>query len=379
MPFLLGANALGAGALVPAARALQVNLPQQGSVSAGPASWATVLMGKRDASFDAFWELFVLREASGSWSLVTPPGVADNGGLFVAPEGSGAAALAGFGASQLLKFSPLALSANAGRSWSPAGLPRALVAEPSSLALGPRGAALALVSKNAGQEVLAGAGALTSWTNLVSTAALSKTSAGKRCALGAVQAVALGAGGTRYLAGSCRRAGVADIFSFSAGSWRLVSLRLPASLGHAQLQSLRLTTSDGITSGLLLAGTQASQSLLATWAASSKATWLASAPLGLQPSTSLVATGVGPGGLQFVLLRSKSGVLSAAMITGPRARWQDLPRLPAQTATLAFSASRVDALVVNDTLFVDWRLAKSGTSWEKVQSMQVPIGFSSSS
>ena len=68
-----------------------------------------------------------------TWSLVTPPGVADNGGL----DRVGFRRRRPWSAScpaSLLRFSPLAQSANGGSSWVPAFLPGALAPLPDALA-----------------------------------------------------------------------------------------------------------------------------------------------------------------------------------------------------------------------------------------------------
>ena len=66
------------------------------------------------------------------WSLVTPPGVADNGGLV--ESASAGAVVVGVVPSGLLRFSPLAQSAHSGGSWAPAFLPGALAPLPDALA-----------------------------------------------------------------------------------------------------------------------------------------------------------------------------------------------------------------------------------------------------
>ncbi len=45
-------------------------------------------MGGSAASHNNFWQLFVRPAGSAEWKLVTPPGVADNGGLVTADVGA---------------------------------------------------------------------------------------------------------------------------------------------------------------------------------------------------------------------------------------------------------------------------------------------------
>jgi hypothetical protein len=59
-------------------------------------------MGDLDQPDNTFWQAFVLSGVTPSWSLVTPKGVADNGGL-VGSFGA-AGAVVGVEVSQLLGF-----------------------------------------------------------------------------------------------------------------------------------------------------------------------------------------------------------------------------------------------------------------------------------
>ena len=56
--------------------------------TADGATWAILAMGGAAADENQFWELFTRPAGNGQWELVTPPGVADNGGL-VASGGGG--------------------------------------------------------------------------------------------------------------------------------------------------------------------------------------------------------------------------------------------------------------------------------------------------
>ena len=59
--------------------------------------------------------------------------------------------------------------------------------------------------------------------------------------------------------------------------------------------------------------------------------------------------------------------------------WSTLHSPPAQTATVVFApVGRVDALVVDDTSFTDWRLAGGGRRWSREQNLHVAIQFGSS-
>ena len=79
-------------------------------------------MGERGVPLNTFWQIFFRPSGAASWTLVTPTGVADNGGLTLTAAGDGSVT-AGFEPSQLLHYSPLARSDDEGSSWSPALVP----------------------------------------------------------------------------------------------------------------------------------------------------------------------------------------------------------------------------------------------------------------
>ena len=60
-----------------------------------PASDAIVAMGTLSDPINTFWQLFFRPNSTSRWTLATPPGVADNGGLVISPSPlAGAAFLA---------------------------------------------------------------------------------------------------------------------------------------------------------------------------------------------------------------------------------------------------------------------------------------------
>jgi hypothetical protein len=163
---------LGCGLAASSAQAA-VAAPLVSAVSTSTDSWVTLPMGDLSDPNNTFWELFHTAPGASRWSLATPPGVADNGGLV--ESASAGAALVGVLPSQLLRFSPLAKSANGGSSWTPAFLPGALSPVPDALAddaASPVGA-IALVN---GGRALSGPVGLSSWSPLVTAAALSRVS-----------------------------------------------------------------------------------------------------------------------------------------------------------------------------------------------------------
>ena len=89
------------------------------SLDTATGTWAVAVMGGSAASHNNFWQLFVRPTGTSKWRLVTPPGVASNGGLVVAGPGAGPV-VAGFRPSQDLSYSPLATTHDNGTAWTPA-------------------------------------------------------------------------------------------------------------------------------------------------------------------------------------------------------------------------------------------------------------------
>lgn len=129
------------------------------SLAIAQGTWAVAVMGGSAAAENNFWQLFVRPTGASSWSEVTPPGVADNGGLVAAAGPAGTPLLVGFRPSQGLTFSPLAASTDQGRKWTTGLLGAGLADVPDALAAGPSGRALALL-RDGTIETAATAGAV---------------------------------------------------------------------------------------------------------------------------------------------------------------------------------------------------------------------------
>ena len=337
-------------------------------------TWAVTVMGGSAASENNFWQLLVRTAGTSRWSLVTPSGAADNGGLVAASGAGGTSLLVGIRPSQQLAFSPLATSSDKGKNWSPGLLDAALADVPDAMAVAPTGRTLALLGDGS-IEAAATAAAATAgqWSPLTSLSALATTVPGRGCGLVAVNAVSFGPDNTPMAAGSCERRDVAGVFAETGGAWRAAGPVLPAGLGGDQVQVLGLTATvlantGGGNAALLLAGSD----LLAAWSAGGR--WTVSGPAAAAGGVS--ASGFGPGGSVWVLL----GGGRAETISGPGSAWRALPALPAGTATLApgtGTASGYDALAVSGSRLTVWRLA--GTAWAKAQVINVPIQYGSSS
>jgi len=369
-------------------------------------AWAVTVMGGPAAAEDNFWQLFVRPAGTSRWSLVTPEGVADNGGLVAAGGAGGASLLVGFRPSQGLAFSPLATSSDTGRNWTPGLLDADLADVPDAMAVAPSGRTLALL-RDGIIEAAATSGAATAgqWSPLASLSALAATAPGRECGLVAVNAVTFGPDNVPMAAGSCARRGVAGVFADTGGAWQAAGPVLPAGFGGDQVQVLGLAApvpaktvpaktvpaktvpantvpantvpaktvpakTGGGNAALLLAGT----GLLAAWSDGGR--WTVSGPVAAAAGDEqgVSASGFGPGGSVWVLL----GAGRAETISGPGSAWRTLPALPAGTATLAPGPGpgTFDALAVSGSRLTIWRLA--GTAWAKVQVINVPISYGSS-
>lgn len=347
----------------PAARSLATAL-----VTAG-GTWAVVVMGGSAAQHDNFWQLFARPAGTASWRLVTPPGVASNGGLVVAPA-AGQSLVAGFRPSQDLIFTPLATTSDDGSAWSSSVLDAALADVPDALAADPAsGRLLALLAD--GTAELSGRGG-TGWTTLATRRSLTASAAGTRCGLRELTAATFSASGVPLLAGSCSHPGTAGVFASTGGAWRLAGPALPASLARQDVTVLRLIrTADGAVA-LLQAGTGQAARLLAAWSAGNGSHWALSPQLRLNGAT-VTSASFGPGGTAGIVLTGNRGQ------TITRAgSWRSLPALPPGTATLALGPGGTDALAVHRTLLTVWRLAPGDAAWSKAQAISVPIQFGSS-
>jgi hypothetical protein len=335
-------------------------------------TWAVAVMGGSAASENNFWQLFVRPAGASRWSLVTPEGVADNGGLVAASGAGGASLVVGFRPSQALAFSPLATSGDTGKNWAPGLLDADLADVPDALSVAPSGRMLALLH-DGGIEAAATAGAAAAgqWSRLTSLSALQASAPGRECGLVAVNAVSFGPNNVPMAAGSCVRRGVAGIFADTGGTWQAAGPALPAGFAGDQVQVLGMAATTGGNTALLLAGTD----LLAAW--SDGGHWEVSGPVGAAAGDEqgVTASGFGADGSVWVLL----GAGRAETIDGTGGSWQGLPAVPAGTATLAPGpgSGGYDALGVSGSRLTVWRAAAAG--WTKIQVINVPIQYGSSS
>ena len=357
-------------------------------------SWAVVKMGGSAAAVDNFWELFARPAGGSAWNLVTPAGVASNGGMIMTQAAAGTL-VTGFRPSQKLTFSPLAASADAGVQWSQNTLlSPGLANVPGALAGNPADGLLALTDTGA---IESGTGLGATWTRLTTLQALANSPAGQACGLTELTAVAWTPAGTAMVAGNCRTPGVAGIFTLTGGSWRASGPALAGATARTRIDVLGLAAADGRTTAILAVGTGTASSVMAAWSAGAGAQWALSPALhtptlgaGAQPSVSFLADG----SAGLVLTAGEPRGASQAAIIGYRAtRWQTLPPLAAdrsggsaeasagQLATLAVSADGApQALVVSRGTLTVWQLVSAAGSggWTLVQTVRVPIPYGSS-
>lgn len=337
-------------------------VPLSTSLVTGQGAWAVAVMGGGTDGADRFWQLFARPAGAGRWSLVTPPGVADNGGLVAA--GGGSALVVGVRPSQNLVFSPLATSTDAGRSWTPGLLDAGLADAPGAIAVGPSGRLLAVLRDGTIEAApTAGAAAAGRWTVLTTFGALAASAQGRSCGLEGVTAVSFGPDQSPIAAGGCARPGAAGVFTDAGGTWRSAGLRLPGPAGRSRVRVLGLAADAGGNVALLAAG----GSVLAAWRDGAR--WTVSAPV----AGSVRAFGFGGGGSAWLLL----GDGRAESIGGAGRPWEALPLVPAGTQVLAPGAGGgYEALAVDRARLAVWRLERG--SWVRVQQLTVPIQYGSS-
>jgi hypothetical protein len=345
------------------------------SLSTAADSWAIVPM----TANPTFWEVLVRPAKSATWQLVTPPGVADNGGL-VAAAGTGRSLTVAVRPSQDLVFTPVASTADAGASWSAGGpLSAGVAASPGALAVS--GRQLAAVLGNGTIEASSDAGS--SWRTLARPGTIAASAAGRKCGTVGVTAVSFGPLATDVLAaGTCGATGTAGFFDYSPASpadgWQRLSLPVSGQLVRLGAGTALVRATAGLTA--LWLGGWFAYSPLGPSAHPSSGAWTASA---LLPVTSGViasggltgATATSPGGM-WVLMPGGQ----AATIGGPGQQWLLLPPTPAHTSVLASGpGSSVDALAVSGARLTVWQLDRGATIWTRAQTMSVPIRYGSSS
>ncbi len=389
---LAGALALAAcGSSRPAARTgtsggVSLSAPALATSLAGAdgTGWVVVRMGGAAATFNDFWELFARPAGSTQWKLVTPAGVASNGGLVMTQSGSGTL-VTGFRPSQDLTFSPLAASADAGAEWAQQPpLSPGLANVPGALAGNTASRLLALTDTG---DVDEGTGGGSAWTRLTTLRALASSSAGKACGLTALTAVAWTSAGTPMVAGDCSKPGAVGIFALTSGAWHTVAPVLSGTAARAGADVIGLAITGEDTTAVLAVGSGQSAAVIDAWSADGGARWALSPALhgatltaGATPSVSFL--GDGSTGLVLAPPTGHASTSEAYTIGWQGSQWHALPQLPAgsgsgQLATLAATAAGVpQALVVDRGTLTIWQLGSD--QWTLQQTVRVAIPYGSS-
>jgi hypothetical protein len=344
------------------------------SLSTAQDSWAIVPMSANPP----FWEVFVRPATSATWKLVTPPGVADNGGLVAAADAGSGLTIA-VRPSQNLEFTPVTSTADAGASWLASGpISSGVALSPGALAVS--GRQLAALLGNGTIETSANAG--DTWRTLAKPGAIAASAAGRTCGTVAVNSIAFGPAPAEILAAAdCGATGTAGLFSYSPGQgWQRLKLPVSGQLVRLIADSALVRAKAGLT--VLWDGGFGwyAYAPLATPSQPSGPSWSASAPL---PVTSAVTAS---GGLAGATPRRGPGAWvllpggQAATIAGPGQPWLLLPPTPAHTTVLASGpGTSIDALAVSGSTLTVWQLDSGSTLWAKAQTISVPIQFGSSS
>jgi len=343
------------------------------SLIAGADSWVSVPMGHLSDPLNIFWQLLSRRGEAGHWTLVTPPGVASNGGIALAASpGSVLASIAGSGS---LRFSVLASTTDGGASWSPGLAPGEIPILPSALGMSD-GRTLAVLSAGRG-SISVSSGKLKVWRTLVTGAYLARSPAAASCDIGRLTAVTALAGGATIIGTSCRGKG-AGIFELSTGM---------------AIRSVGPPSPDGVTSELLRLDVTGTTLHALIWQAGQNGESLvnAQAPIigGLRPTighwstlqplflgqSKVIGTAETASGTALVL-RTLHGAQMASSLNAA-GRWTELPVLPRDTRALSFGpAGQIDAFVVKGAVL---RVEVEGpTGWRLSQQIDVPIEYGSS-
>jgi hypothetical protein len=345
-----------------------IGVPLATSVAALAGTWATFPMGHLDEPTNTFWEVFTLPGGAQHWTEHTPPDVADNGGLVIAPTRAGA--VVGFRPSNLLSFSPLASTTDGGTTYAPGLVPGGLANVPDALSVATSGQAAALTAT----QVLTSAATLSGWQPVTTVAAIGASPAGQAC--GVKQVTAVTTTDTGIVVGlACSLPGIVGLLRHAGSAFVSADLSLPAPDANAVVEVLRIVQYEQGVAALLGVHTGSTTSYIAAWdSAPGSAAWTMSAPQ--TSSGTLTSTAVTSGVGFAVLTKASSGALTAAVVAWPGRNWTQLPPPPAGTTTISVASNRSDALVVDSATFTDYQLTDG--QWVKAQTVQVAIPYGSS-
>ncbi len=350
--------------------------PLSSSSTTSSAAWAIVPMGHLDDPLNTFWQVLYRPTDDASWTVVTPAGVADNGGL-VLTTGILRTVTVGFEPSQNLHYSPLALSSDDGSTWSPGIVSGALSPDPDVLAGSDPGSLFAVVRSD-GSRVLGSASSGNTWRTIVGRQALEKTSAGAACRIGELTAVTVDPLRLPLIGTTCASNRV-GIFSGHAGDWTSAGPRLPDQSDAVSTGVLRMVTTTSGVSSLLEVDTRRGSELVASWSSDGRAPWTVSPSFFIGLSRRIISTAVAANGGFVVELENEHGPSSLLAMSGPGAAWQNMGLVPMETETVVANPNgAIDALSVNTSQLIVWVLDSAAVSWTKRQVINVPIDYGSS-
>ena len=363
---------------VPASGATPDPTPLESGSATSAGSWVILPMGQLSDKSNTFWQLLHAPVGSAHWSVVTPPGAADNGGIVAGTSGN--SVLVGILPNGMLRFSPVSLSSDGGSSWNPVTLPGALAAVPDALAYDAPASPSTVAMAGRARVLSSGVG-MSSWKTLVTAARLRSVT--PRCGVTTLNAVTLQPGGAPLVAVSCTHGGVVGLFADVAGVWKPSGVVLERALRGSSTSVIRLETEGSTVAALVSASHGSRESLVAIWHMVGQA-WTESTPLSVGAGRPVLATAVGPNGTMAVLLATGHG--EAVDDIAPGGSWTQLPRPPRGAVALApvatpaaLGAPAFDVITVSGAAFGVFSLTPSGASWANVQSTRVPLAYGSSS
>jgi len=346
--------------------------PLTSAVTTATAAWVVVPMGRVTDPLNTFWQLFVRTSSQQKWALVTPRGVADNGGL-VLSAGQTRDAVVGIRPSQLLTFTPLALTHNAGSTFTPDLLPAALEATPDSLATSSTGAAVAVVNSGTGIAFRRALGS--PWTTSTNISTLGTSSLGRRCRPTSITSVATVAS-TTYIGVACSRPGTLGLFELSRGAALPVTAPVPAGQRASTFVIDRLIATNNNLEVLARSQQGSSASYVLLLRRASTAAWQHASTVNTDGS--LVSTSVASDGAIAIVSRSPSGEPKGVIFRPAKAAWVRMPAPPRSAVVVALVGAGLQAIAADGTQFRVYTYQNANQTWLLTQSMTVPITYGSS-
>lgn len=343
--------------------------PLAGATSVAGIALASAPMGDLAAPANTFWELFA-RER-GDWVLVTPPGVATNGGVLgavVTPTSVTAAVVP----SANLRFSPVANTADSGQSWSTGVLPGGIAPFPDALAASSSGRRLALLTSGGGTVATSVRG-LSTWSTLADASRIATATASSGCRLATLRGVAFGPDGSVVVGGRCAHGSSVPVAVLRHGTWHVGA---PSTLG-VDATVLRLTGLPQGVATILETRWRGGRAVVAAVSPDGLGAWTLSSHLALAHGDTVASTSQGAEGAALVVVQSTDGA-RVAYAVGPRGRgWARLPRLPTGVAdVVAGPGGSFQALAVDGSTLVVFDASRHG--WRVAQRLGVPLASGSS-